>query len=330
VDIFAMLRNAGSSIVHLLALGRLVLQRPIIVSGMVYTVIPLAKLHLPSCSDVRNHDNCTGVTRAIQVPKYVCTSVAAANAEAAAALYLDGRNDTHAYSYDNSSIVAAWNESICTIQEPFCRHSRSHYEFPNGTTLCHNGTLNQNLVGLRPTATNLGMLSDWLYDSEVYGEMCADWYEGHFCHSPWVQNDTELNLTEIAAVLKQPALPGDIALQYVCRKPHAGDGTNNDDGLAVRYFDWKDGSLYGTSTDDGEELQPGWTCTAEEVWYNPFNFTWENSGALNDGTLSDCNGIKESDTGGTSLPLNSGAGATMVTTTTLATAAYTMLACALV
>jgi hypothetical protein len=318
---------AGASSASVVLFAVWLILQPNIVGGMVYTVIPLVQLHLPSCSDVRNHDNCTIVVqRAIQVPKFQCIV-----ANGTETIYLDGRNETHAYAYDNSSIVVAWNESfVCSIQEPYCRHSMDDCrQFPNGTTTpCHNGTVNPNLLRLRSTTTSICWISDFLYDFEVYGAAEVEWYDEHFCHPTVVQNQTELNLPEIAAVLKQPALPGDVALQYVCRK-QAEDGTNNIDGFAVRYFDWKDGSLYGTATDDGEEL-PGWTCIAEEVWYNPFNFTWKKSGALNDdGTLSDCNVTKESETGDTTLTLNSGVmgtiTATIAATMTALATFYTML-----
>jgi hypothetical protein len=59
----------------------------------------------------------------------------------------------------------------------------------------------------------------------------------------------------------------------------------------------------GTGGDDVEEL-PGWTCLAEQVSYAN---SWEKSGALIDGSLSDCNVTKEREGGGASLTMNSGA-----------------------
>jgi hypothetical protein len=295
----------------------LILQ-PSSVSGAVYTVMPLVQWHLPSCSDVRNHDNCTIVQRPLQVPKFQCIV-----ANGTETIYLDGRNDTHAYAYDNESAVVAWNDSICTIQEPYCRTSMDVCrQFPYGTTPCHNGTLDPEVLRLRPTATSLCWIDGLLVDLEEFGAEEVSSYGFGNCHPTEVQNNTQLSLVEMAALLKQPAVPGDVALQYVCRKRPAEDGINNDGIFAVRYFDWKDGSLYGTATDDGEEL-PGWTCIAEEVWYNPFNFTWENSGALNDdGTLSDCNVTKESETGDTILTLNSGVMGTVTIATMTAIATF--------
>jgi hypothetical protein len=190
--------------------------------------------------------------------------------------------------------------------------------FANGTTPCHNGTLDPKVLQLRPSAMSLCWIDGLLLDLEGFGAEEVASYGFFNCLLTEVQNKTELSLVEIAALLKQPAVPGDVAMQYVCRKQQAEDVTENEDGIAVRYFEWKYGSLYGTSGDDEEEL-PGCKRVAEEVWYNPFNFTWEKSGTLNDdGTLSDCNITEENDSGGPGLTLNSRAMA-IVTTTTITT-----------
>jgi hypothetical protein len=207
-----------------------------------------------------------------------------------------GRNSLAIVEPTNKECKIPLRTSRIAPFKALCRSSMDVCcQFPNGSTQrqpCRNGTLDRNLLLLKPSTSSPL--------EETYGFNLS------------LHGDAESNGTVAQRDFCRPleATRGARRRGTVSKTASKGWYTNNDDGLAVLYFDGNDGFV----------VPPLTTVKAEEVWYNPFNFTWKKSGALNGGSLDDCNVTEDSDTGGTTLTLKSGVAAsidTIAKTTTL-------------